>query len=153
MALCNPKPLIKAFFSTKKKNKLHIWDDPNSCPYFVLRNELSWGSFPLAQTQNLTLHKLCWYCCGLQSHLNTMQSPGAPRVQSTLCKHLQHHSQHLLESSDIHRPVMQTSLNLNISQDISELPLVLFPQDNPISKEMKHNNQSVMAGRRIKLVC
>lgn len=94
------------FFSTKEKNKLHIWDDPNSCLFFGLLKELCWGSFPLAQTQNLTQHKLCSYCCGLQAHLNRVQSPGAPRVQSNLCKHLQHHSQHLLENSDIHMPAM-----------------------------------------------
>lgn len=81
------------------------------------------------------------------------QSPGAPPVQSILCKHLQHHSQPLLETSDIHMPAMQTALNLNTSWDISELPWVLFPWDNPTSTEVKHNHHSVMAGRRSKHVC
>lgn len=77
---------------------------------------------------------LLWAPATFEHHAESWSSK---RAQQTLCKHLQHHSQHLLENSDIHLPVMQTSLNLNISQGISELPLVLFPWTIPTSKEVR----------------
>lgn len=151
MALHDPKPLIKAFFLPQRKrtNYTHEMTQTAASTLFSLM------SYPEAVSpwhRLKTSHCTSSAHCGLQPHLNTVQSPGAPGGQSTLCKHLQNHSQHLLENSDIHMPVMQTSLNLNISQNISELPSVLFPWDNPHLKRGE-TQKSVSCGWKKAQAC